>query len=102
MTARTSTFVLPRISSAAARILLRLTCTRTALVMAPLNTPEPITSSVLSRLPPALVRIQHQVKYRELIKQIETAGWYFERYGAGSHMLYKHPSRPGSIVVAGG
>jgi predicted RNA binding protein YcfA (HicA-like mRNA interferase family) len=42
------------------------------------------------------------VKYRDLVKQIEAAGWYFQRYGAGSHMLYKHPTRPGSIVVAGG
>jgi predicted RNA binding protein YcfA (HicA-like mRNA interferase family) len=42
------------------------------------------------------------VKYRDLIKQIEAAGWYFHRYGEGSPMLYKHRSRPGSIVVAGG
>ena len=42
------------------------------------------------------------MKYRELIAQIEAAGWRFHRMGKGDHMIYRHPARPGSIVVAGG
>jgi predicted RNA binding protein YcfA (HicA-like mRNA interferase family) len=42
------------------------------------------------------------VTYRELIKQIEAAGWYFYRTGKGAHMIYRHPTRSGSIVVAHG
>ena len=40
--------------------------------------------------------------YRELIKQIESDGWYFHRTGKGAHMIYRHPTRPGAIVVARG
>jgi predicted RNA binding protein YcfA (HicA-like mRNA interferase family) len=42
------------------------------------------------------------VKYRDLIAQIEAAGWRYHRMGKGDHTIYRHPTRPGSIVVAGG
>ncbi|HSZ57410.1 MAG TPA: type II toxin-antitoxin system HicA family toxin [Tepidisphaeraceae bacterium] len=42
------------------------------------------------------------MKYRELIKQIEANGWYFDRMGKGDDMIYRHAKRPGAIVVAGG
>jgi predicted RNA binding protein YcfA (HicA-like mRNA interferase family) len=42
------------------------------------------------------------VKYRDVIKLLESNGWYFQRMGRGDHMIYRHPTRPGSIVVAGG
>lgn len=42
------------------------------------------------------------MKYRDLIKLLEANGWYFERMGKGDHMIYRHPNRTGSIVVAGG
>ena len=40
--------------------------------------------------------------YRDLIKLLEANGWYFERSAKGAHMIYRHPTRPGSIVVAHG
>jgi predicted RNA binding protein YcfA (HicA-like mRNA interferase family) len=40
--------------------------------------------------------------YRELVKVLEAAGWQFSRMGKGGHMIYRHPTRSGSIVVAGG
>ena len=40
--------------------------------------------------------------YRELIKLLESDGWYFHRTGKGAHMIYRHPTRPGSVVVAHG
>jgi predicted RNA binding protein YcfA (HicA-like mRNA interferase family) len=40
--------------------------------------------------------------YRDLLKQLESAGWRFHRLGKGAHMIYRHPTRPGSIVVAHG
>jgi predicted RNA binding protein YcfA (HicA-like mRNA interferase family) len=42
------------------------------------------------------------MKYRDLIKILEGADWYLRRQGATSHMVFRHPKRPGSIVVAGG
>ncbi len=42
------------------------------------------------------------MKYKELIKLLEANGWYFHRLGKGAHMIYRHPTRPGSIVVASG
>lgn len=39
--------------------------------------------------------------YRDLIRRIEAAGWHFHRQ-QGSHMVYRHRERPGSVVVAGG
>jgi len=41
------------------------------------------------------------VKYRDLIKMIENAGWIHEAT-KGSHMQYGHPMRPGKVTVPGG
>jgi predicted RNA binding protein YcfA (HicA-like mRNA interferase family) len=40
--------------------------------------------------------------YRDMIKLIESAGWTFYRTGKGAHMIYRHPSRPGSVVISHG
>jgi predicted RNA binding protein YcfA (HicA-like mRNA interferase family) len=40
--------------------------------------------------------------YRDLIKLLEGDGWRFHRTGKGAHMIYRHPTKPGSIVVAHG
>jgi predicted RNA binding protein YcfA (HicA-like mRNA interferase family) len=42
------------------------------------------------------------LKYRELIKLLETNGWRFDRMGKGDHMVFRHSIRTGPIVVAGG
>lgn len=42
------------------------------------------------------------MKYRDLVKLIEAHGWYFYRHGKGDHLIYRHPTRPGNVVVAGG
>jgi predicted RNA binding protein YcfA (HicA-like mRNA interferase family) len=42
------------------------------------------------------------MKYRDLIKLLEKHGWYLHRTGAGSHMIYRHGTKPGSIVVSYG
>jgi predicted RNA binding protein YcfA (HicA-like mRNA interferase family) len=41
------------------------------------------------------------MKYRDLIKKIEEAGWMHERT-KGSHMQFGHPTRPGMVTVPGG
>jgi len=41
------------------------------------------------------------MKYRDLIKQIEEAGWVHEST-RGSHMQFGHPVLPGKITVPGG
>jgi predicted RNA binding protein YcfA (HicA-like mRNA interferase family) len=45
---------------------------------------------------------EHTLTYRELIVRIESVGWRFDRQGKGSHMIYRHATRPGSIVIAHG
>jgi len=40
------------------------------------------------------------VKVRDIIKLIETAGWYLDRT-RGSHRQYKHRNRSGLVTVAG-
>jgi predicted RNA binding protein YcfA (HicA-like mRNA interferase family) len=40
------------------------------------------------------------VKVRDVIRLIEKDGWRFERQ-RGSHRIYRHPSKPGSVTVAG-
>ena len=40
-------------------------------------------------------------KYRDLIRQIEAAGWTFSRMVKGDHMIFKHPTITGSVVVSG-
>jgi predicted RNA binding protein YcfA (HicA-like mRNA interferase family) len=39
------------------------------------------------------------MKFREITKLIEQDGWYWKR-SAGSHRIYKHPTKPGTVVVA--
>jgi predicted RNA binding protein YcfA (HicA-like mRNA interferase family) len=41
------------------------------------------------------------MKYRDVIRRIEADGWYLERT-VGSHMQYRHPTKPGTVTVAGG
>jgi predicted RNA binding protein YcfA (HicA-like mRNA interferase family) len=41
------------------------------------------------------------VKYRELVRMLEQDGWLLERV-AGSHMQYRHPTKPGTVTVPGG
>ncbi len=40
------------------------------------------------------------LKVSEIIKLIETDGWYLAAV-RGSHRQYKHPSKPGRVTVAG-
>jgi predicted RNA binding protein YcfA (HicA-like mRNA interferase family) len=40
------------------------------------------------------------VKVREVIGLIERDGWLLERR-RGSHRIYRHPSKPGTVTVAG-
>jgi predicted RNA binding protein YcfA (HicA-like mRNA interferase family) len=39
------------------------------------------------------------LKYREITKLIEQDGWYWKR-SSGSHQIYRHPTKPGIVVVA--
>jgi len=40
------------------------------------------------------------MKVKELIKLIESDGWYQVRM-KGSHRQFKHPTKPGTVTVAG-
>jgi predicted RNA binding protein YcfA (HicA-like mRNA interferase family) len=40
------------------------------------------------------------MKVRDVIKRIEADGWYLVRT-KGSHRQYHHPTRPGTVTVAG-
>jgi predicted RNA binding protein YcfA (HicA-like mRNA interferase family) len=40
------------------------------------------------------------MKVRDLIKQLEQDGWRLART-KGSHRQYHHPSKPGTVTVAG-
>ena len=40
------------------------------------------------------------VKVRDLVKLIESDGWYWVRT-KGSHHQYKHPTKPGLVTVPG-
>lgn len=40
------------------------------------------------------------MKVRDVIKQIESDGWYLVRT-KGSHRQYKHSRKPGTVTVAG-
>jgi predicted RNA binding protein YcfA (HicA-like mRNA interferase family) len=40
------------------------------------------------------------VKVRDLIKLLEKDGWYLSRT-RGSHRQYHHPTKPGTVTVAG-
>ncbi|MDE2900818.1 MAG: type II toxin-antitoxin system HicA family toxin [Chloroflexota bacterium] len=39
-------------------------------------------------------------KYRDAIRMIEQDGWYHVRT-RGSHRQYHHPTKPGTVTVAG-
>jgi predicted RNA binding protein YcfA (HicA-like mRNA interferase family) len=41
------------------------------------------------------------MRYRDLIKRIESDGWYLERT-KGDHMQYRHPIKPGTVTVPAG
>jgi predicted RNA binding protein YcfA (HicA-like mRNA interferase family) len=40
------------------------------------------------------------MKFRDLIRQVEEDGWHLVRT-VGSHGQYKHPTKPGTVTVAG-
>ncbi|MDX1421072.1 MAG: type II toxin-antitoxin system HicA family toxin [Rubricoccaceae bacterium] len=40
------------------------------------------------------------MKVRDIIKQIEADGWVHTRT-KGSHRQYKHPTKPGTVTIAG-
>jgi predicted RNA binding protein YcfA (HicA-like mRNA interferase family) len=40
------------------------------------------------------------VKVRDVIKLIEADGWRIDRQ-TGSHRQYRHPTKPGTVTVAG-
>ncbi len=40
------------------------------------------------------------MKIKEIIKIIETDGWYYTRQ-SGSHRQFKHPVKKGTVTVAG-
>ncbi|MEX0902337.1 MAG: type II toxin-antitoxin system HicA family toxin [Pseudohongiellaceae bacterium] len=40
------------------------------------------------------------MKVKELIKLLEDDGWYLDRT-KGSHRQYKHPTKSGTVTVAG-
>jgi len=40
------------------------------------------------------------MKIKELIKVLQNDGWYLERT-RGSHRQFKHPSKSGTVTVAG-
>ena len=40
------------------------------------------------------------MKIREIIKLLKADGWYLVTT-KGSHQLYKHPTKPGRVTIAG-
>lgn len=40
------------------------------------------------------------VKVSEAIRQVEADGWYLVRQ-TGSHRQYHHPTKPGTVTIAG-
>ncbi len=40
------------------------------------------------------------MKFRELTRLIEADGWYLQRQ-KGSHRQYRHPTKPGTVTIAG-
>lgn len=39
--------------------------------------------------------------YRQLAKILEADGWFLERV-SGSHMQYRHPTKPGTVTIPAG
>ncbi len=44
--------------------------------------------------------LRANMKVRDAIKQVEGDGWHIVRQ-RGSHRQYKHPSKPGTVTIAG-
>jgi predicted RNA binding protein YcfA (HicA-like mRNA interferase family) len=40
------------------------------------------------------------MKVREVIRLLKADGWYLDRQ-TGSHRQFRHPSKPGTVTVAG-
>jgi len=40
------------------------------------------------------------MKFRDLVRLIESDGWRLERQ-RGSHRQFRHPTKPGTVTVAG-
>jgi predicted RNA binding protein YcfA (HicA-like mRNA interferase family) len=47
---------------------------------------------------PACVCILHTMKSAELVRELTAAGWVLDRV-RGSHHIFKHPRRPGIVVI---
>ena len=45
-------------------------------------------------------RLSTAVRVREVIALIETDGWRLKRE-VGSHRQYRHPTKPGTVTIAG-
>lgn len=41
------------------------------------------------------------MKAREVIRALERDGWYLARQGKGDRRIYKHPTKPGIVVLNG-
>ena len=39
--------------------------------------------------------------YRQLVRILEEDDWFLERV-SGSHMQYRHPTKPGTVTMPGG
>jgi predicted RNA binding protein YcfA (HicA-like mRNA interferase family) len=39
------------------------------------------------------------MKHRDIVKLVEQDGWYWKR-SSGSHRIYKHPTKSGTVVIA--
>ena len=39
--------------------------------------------------------------YRDVIKRLQADGWVLDRT-VGSHMQYRHPTKPGTVTVSAG
>jgi len=65
----------------------------------PLNVPYPLLKTVgivlIFFLPVVIITTMNG---KQVIKQLETQGWYLARV-KGSHHQFKHPSRPGLVTV---
>ncbi|MCC6680361.1 MAG: type II toxin-antitoxin system HicA family toxin [Phycisphaeraceae bacterium] len=41
------------------------------------------------------------MKFREVVKLVVADGWYHDRT-VGSHMIFRHPTKPGTVTIPGG
>ena len=40
------------------------------------------------------------MKFRDVVKIVERDGWRLNRI-AGSHLIYRHPTKPGTVTIPG-